>query len=85
MPKSQFTDAYALLLETLVKARRAAGMTQVELAKALGKPQPVVSNMERGIRRIDMIEFVAIARALGVPPEELFASVLKKLPKRLEI
>lgn len=85
MPKSVFTDAYQALLATLVAARKRSGMTQVQLSEALGKPQPFVSNIERGIRRLDLIEFVVIARAMDADPKELFAQVLKKLPKSIDI
>ena len=60
-------------------------MTQADLATKLGKPQPVISNMERGIRRVDLIEFCAIARALGRRPGELFAEVESRLPERLDV
>ncbi|OYX48804.1 MAG: hypothetical protein B7Y90_09150 [Alphaproteobacteria bacterium 32-64-14] len=51
----------------------------------LGKPQPFVSKIERGVRRIDVVEFYAIARALKRDPVELFASVCARLPKVVEI
>jgi len=85
MPKSVFTDAYKTLLETLIEARKASGVTQADLAKRLGKPQPWVSNYERGIRRIDVIEFVAVCRAIGAKPEKLFERVLSRLPRNIEI
>jgi transcriptional regulator with XRE-family HTH domain len=85
MPKSVFTDAYASLLETVVEARKALGVSQVELARRLGKTQPFVSYFERGERRIDVIEFYAIMRALGVDPVEMFGELVKKLPERVEI
>ncbi|MEQ1782535.1 MAG: helix-turn-helix transcriptional regulator [Hyphomonadaceae bacterium] len=85
MPRSVFTQSYKSLLEVLVDMRKASGVTQVELAKRLGKPQPWVSLYERGVRRIDVIEFVAIAKALGVKPEKMFERVLAKMPKQIEI
>ncbi|HCK85250.1 MAG TPA: XRE family transcriptional regulator [Hyphomonadaceae bacterium] len=85
MPKSVFTDAYASLLEALVALRKKKGMTQVELSKRLGKPQPFISYIERGERRIDVIEFYAITRALGADPVEVFAALAKKLPRRVDI
>jgi transcriptional regulator with XRE-family HTH domain len=85
MPKSVFTDAYGELLALLVETRKAAGVTQVELAKRLNRPQPFVSYLERGERRIDVIEFCAIARALGVNPSDLFSQLLAKLPEQLDI
>jgi transcriptional regulator with XRE-family HTH domain len=85
MPKSVFTDAYASLLETLVALRKKKGVTQVELSKRLGKPQPFISYIERGERRLDVIEFYAITKALGADPVEVFTALAKKLPKRVDI
>ena len=66
-------------------ARKDAGVTQVELAERLGKPQQFVSKVEKGDRRLDLVEFVAIARALRMDPKDLFARVLKRLPKSFDI
>lgn len=85
MPKSVFTDAYRELLGLLVETRKAAGVTQVELAERLGRPQPFVSYFERGERRVDVVEFVAIARALGIDPEVLFTRLVARLPDSIEI
>lgn len=85
MPRSVFTDAYAVLLDVLVDARKRAGLTQVELSERLGKPQPFISKVERGVRRIDVIEFYAIARALKVDPIVLFTKVARKLPTTVDI
>ena len=85
MPRSQFTDAYRGLLDLLIEARETAGLTQVQLAAALRKPQAFISKVERGVRRIDIIEFCVIARAIGVDPLELLKRVLPSIPKRLEI
>ncbi|HVY83565.1 MAG TPA: helix-turn-helix transcriptional regulator [Caulobacterales bacterium] len=85
MPKSAFTDAYAILLDILVALRKKQGVTQVELARRLGKPQPFVSYYERGERRIDVIEFYAIVRALDADPVKVFAGLAKRLPKRVDI
>ncbi len=85
MSASPHTDRYAALRETLVKVRRKVGVTQVELAKRLGRPQQFVSKYELGDRRIDIVEFVAICRALRVDPKEAFALVLRRLPKSLDI
>lgn len=85
MPKSVFTDAYATLLEMLVALRKEQGLTQVQLSKKLGKPQPFVSYIERGERRIDVIEFYAIMRAMGVDPVKAFSSLTRKLPKKVDI
>lgn len=85
MPRSVFTDAYTILLKSLVDARKAAGLTQAELSERVGKPQPFMSKVERGVRRIDVIEFCAIARALGQEPVVLFSAIVRRLPKNLDI
>jgi transcriptional regulator with XRE-family HTH domain len=64
--KSTFTDEYDVFLLTLVSARKAAGVTQQELATRLGKPQSFVSKYERRERRLDVVEFVIIAKAIGL-------------------
>ena len=50
-------------------------MTQTDVAKVLGKPQSFVAKYENGERRIDVIEFVDIAAALGVVPGDILAQV----------
>lgn len=85
MPKSVFTDAYQTFLDVLVSARKEAGVTQVELAERLGKPQPWVSNIERGIRRVDVIEFIAICKAINQDPEKVFSEIFNLLPKSVQI
>ncbi len=85
MPSSVFTAAYAAFRDTLVAVRKDAGVTQVELAERLGKPQQFISKIENGDRRVDLIEFVAVCRALRVDPKEAFALVLRRLPKSFDI
>lgn len=75
MAKSIFLDAYRGMLSQLIMARRAAGMTQHDLAKALGKPQSFVSKFERAERRIDAVEFVMICRALNADCAKIINSV----------
>ncbi len=53
--------------------RKDAGLTQAELAQRLSRPQPMISHIERGERRVDMLEFCEIAWAMGLNPEDLFA------------
>ncbi len=75
MPKSLRTPRQQLLQSLLVDARKAKGMTQADVAKALGKPQSFVAKYENGERRIDVVEFVDIAAALGVVPGDILARI----------
>jgi hypothetical protein len=56
---------YKIVGATLVAARRRANLTQQELATRLEKSQSLISDYERGKRRIDAVEFLVIARTLG--------------------
>jgi transcriptional regulator with XRE-family HTH domain len=49
----------------IVAARKKAGLTQLEVAERLGKPQSYVSKVESGERRIDVVELIEIAEAVG--------------------
>lgn len=80
MSKSAFTDAYASVVASVRALREERGVSQVELARRLGRPQQFVSYFETGVRRIDLVEFVVIVRALGGDPKELFASLADAVP-----
>lgn len=68
MTRSVFTKEYELFRSLLVKARLESGLTQVELAEALDRPQSFVSKFERGERRLDVIEFLQVMEALSLDP-----------------
>ena len=85
MPKSQFTDAYASFLRVLIAARKDAGVSQVELARRVGRDQPFISLVERGVRRLDLIEFYVLARGIGADPVELFGKVVSEFPSQIRI
>ena len=82
MQKSLKSPEYTRLIATLVAVRHAAGIRQHVLAKKLGRPQSFVAKYEGGERRIDVIEFIAIARALGTDPLKLFREFLAGKPAR---
>ena len=52
---------YRYMLKRLREARLAAGMTQVQVAEALGRPQSFITKCELGERRIDPIELQTFA------------------------
>jgi len=70
-------EQYKVVGACLAGARRRANVTQDELATRLKKPQSFVSEYERGQRRVDVVELLAICRALGVDPLELFAEIAR--------
>lgn len=85
MPRSVFSDSYELLVQALTEARRAASVTQVELAARLKKPQSFVSKMERGERRLDFVELVAVVRALSLDERQFLDALLRALPPDIHI
>ena len=76
--KAFHTERYAKLIEGLVAARHKAGLTQQQVADRLGKPQSYVAKIEGGERRLDILEFVDYAHALGRDPEELLHAMLDR-------
>jgi hypothetical protein len=66
-----FPRVYDRALEQRVRARKAARVTQASLAETLGRPQSFVAKYESGERRLDVAEFVGIARAIGADPLKL--------------
>ncbi len=79
MDKSIWTAEYAVLLEVLREARRAAGLTQVELAKKLGQSQSFVSKAEVGERRLDVIQLRTFCAALGTTLPVVVAQLEERL------
>jgi transcriptional regulator with XRE-family HTH domain len=69
--KSVHTKDYDLFLDLLVKARKDASLTQAEVADKLRRPQSYVSKYESGERRLDVVEFLDLARAIGFDPAKL--------------
>jgi transcriptional regulator with XRE-family HTH domain len=78
MRKSVYTRESALLAELLTEARKSAGLHQADLATRMGKDQTIISNIERGQRRVDVVEFYDYARATEHDPVQLFQKLVHK-------
>ena len=59
MSKSIHNSEYKTVIK---KLREAAGLTQAEAAEKLGKPQSYISKIERGERRVDIVELNKLGR-----------------------
>ena len=68
-------EQYRRVGACLAVVRRRAKLTQTEAADRLGRKQTFVCEIERGLRRVDVIEIVLISRALDADPVELFAEI----------
>jgi transcriptional regulator with XRE-family HTH domain len=66
-----YSTAYRRLLERLRAARHEAGLTQVQVARAFGRPQSFIAKCEAGERRIDAVELARFAEIYGCSMEDL--------------
>jgi transcriptional regulator with XRE-family HTH domain len=64
--RSFHSREYESFRALLVEARKKAGLSQAQLAAKLSRPQSFVSKFERGERRLDVVEFKAVAEALSI-------------------
>lgn len=66
MPKTLYRPENTILRTQLRRAREAASLTQLDLSDAIGKSQTFVSDVERGVRRLDIVELWEMCRAMGL-------------------
>jgi transcriptional regulator with XRE-family HTH domain len=79
MRKTVHSKAHAAFCRVITAARQNAKMTQTELAAALRKPQSFVAKIETGERRVDVIEFLTIAAAIGQDAVKLLSQLKREL------
>ena len=77
--------SYQAAISILVGARRQAGLTQRDLASRLAKPPSFIAKIETGERRLDIVEFVAIARVLGIPPDTIIGKIDAAIAENIDI
>jgi len=80
LPSSLHSQDYNRFRSILAESRKKAGLSQAQLATRLSRPQSFVSKYERGERRLDVVEFKAVAEALGLDPLQ----ILRRLYRRAE-
>lgn len=72
LAKSIYDGEYRRLIDAVRSARKEVGLTQQALADRLGRPQSYIAKVEGYERRLDIVEFLHICRALGVDPASVF-------------
>lgn len=77
--KSLHQPEYQALCALLVEVRRKAGLSQQNVAKRLKRPQSFVAKYEGGERRLDVIEFLGVSKALGADPIRLLRRLIRKI------
>jgi transcriptional regulator with XRE-family HTH domain len=80
MQKTTSSIHNTIFLSLLRHSRESMHLRQADLAKRLGRGQATVSKVERGERRLDVIELRAWLRALEVD----FLTFMSELDKRLK-
>jgi transcriptional regulator with XRE-family HTH domain len=68
MSRSLGTPRHKAVAELLASRRKAAGLTQATVASRLHRPQSFIATIERGHRRVDVVEFLELANAIGFEP-----------------
>ena len=77
MAKGIHEPRYRALIDRLVAERKRLGISQQTLAAMIGMPQQIVSRVETGDRRLDIVEFADVASALNLDAPSLLREVLR--------
>lgn len=75
MKKSTHSPEYDEVLKTLVFMRKEAGLTQRGLAQKLKREQSFVWRIEKGERRLDLVEFHWVCEALGCSSAKVYGQL----------
>ncbi|RWM18247.1 MAG: XRE family transcriptional regulator [Mesorhizobium sp.] len=77
MQKTLRSARHLRLIQLIVDKRKAAGLSQAELAKAIDRYQSVVAAIESGGRRLDVVEFLDLAETIGFDPHEVLDEIAR--------
>lgn len=78
MPAWVSSPQHKAVIESLVRARKVAGMTQRDVAALISKPPSFIGKVEGIERNLSVLEFLAWAKAVKADPADLLPDV--KLP-----
>jgi len=73
--KPLYSPASVRLREILIETRSKAGLTQLDVANLLSRPQSFVSKYERGERRLDVVEFLEVCASIGADAVKVLRQV----------
>lgn len=66
----------------LKETRKTVGIGQERLSRQLGQSQNYIRKIETGERRIDVIEFYQVMRALNLDPAEVFGKFVNRIEQK---
>ncbi|MDD3276796.1 MAG: helix-turn-helix transcriptional regulator [Kiritimatiellales bacterium] len=85
MRKTIHSPASQIFCSLLREERQNAGLSQNMLAEKLNRPQSFVAKIEKGERRVDLVEFLTITHAMGIDPVKFIRKLQKLFPDLLDI
>jgi transcriptional regulator with XRE-family HTH domain len=74
--RTEPSSRFAPLANILREKRVAAGLTQAQVAAALGWRQSVVGDVELARRRLNVYEFIDYVNILGCSPRDIFHEIV---------
>ncbi|MEG3135530.1 helix-turn-helix transcriptional regulator [Rouxiella sp. T17] len=75
---SVYSEDYQSVISMLKNARKERGITQTQLSEAFGRPQSFIAKVENGERRLDIVEFLHLARLLNFEPAAVIDKIYRK-------
>jgi transcriptional regulator with XRE-family HTH domain len=78
LAKTIHTERHRRLRALLVEKRKSAGLTQTAVAERLGKPPSYVAKYELGDRRLDVLEYLDVAAAIGFDAGDALRDLLQE-------
>jgi len=82
LQKTLRSEGHKALIKLIVEKRKAANLKQEDLARAVGQSQPWIAHLESEERRIDVVEYVKLADAIGFDPIEELRKLLPIILKK---
>lgn len=77
---------YKAAIQVIVEARQAKGLTQRQVEERLGKKHHGwLAKIEVGERQMNVLDMIAIARAMEVDERDLFDRLLSRMPDKLDV
>ena len=76
MPRTLGRPRHETLRNFIVEKREGAGLTQHEISARLDRPQSFIASIETGQRRVDVVELLDLAEAIGFDPHDAVQRLL---------
>lgn len=77
--RSIYSEEYQAAISQLIEARKAADLTQEQVATAWGRDQSIIAKIESCVRRLDIAEFVALAIIVDADPHAIIQDLRIRL------